>query len=168
VKTNGGLHKMMFGLAAVLFSMSLAAAGSSATAGKVDSCTLLTKAEIQEAIGKPVKDGKPNPNANPAVGIPCEFGIDPYGAVSILAVEATASYSADKIMAGLKKMNIPVTDAPGIGDKSFFADMGYGMLQLNTWKGAHYLILTVMIPGATEAQQKAAAGKLMTKVLGRL
>jgi len=155
---------LAFGLSALAVSAGPAVAG----AGKIDSCTLLTKAEIQEAVGKPVKDGKPNTNANAAVGIPCEFGIDPYGTVSILAVAATPSNAPDQVAAGLKKMKIAVTEAPGIGDRSFFADMGYGMLQLNTWKGPHYLILTMMIPGATEDQQKTAAGKLMGKVLGRL
>ncbi len=149
------------GLAALAVCMN---AGSAA----IDPCTLLTRAEIQEAIGKPVKDGVPNAKANPAVGIPCDFAVEPYGSVSILAVAATPSNAAEQVAAGLKKMNIAVTDAPGIGDRSFFANMGYGMLQLNTWKGPHYLILTMMIPGATEDQQKTAAGKLMAKMLGRL
>ena len=171
MKKSFGVHMTLAaGIAVLLFSLTAAVALASnpGETKKIDPCSLLTKAEVQEAIGQPVKDGKPNTKANAAVGIPCEFGIDPYGAVSILAVEATPSYAPDKVMASLKKMNIAVTDAPGFGDRSFFADMGYGMLQLNTWKGVHYLILTLSVPGATEAQQKAAAGKLMAKVLGRL
>ena len=59
-------------------------------------------------------------------------------------------------------------DAPGIGDKSFFAFPGYGMAQLNTFKGAYYVIMTLMVPGLTEDQHKAPAEKLMKKLLPKL
>jgi hypothetical protein len=42
------------------------------------------------------------------------------------------------------------------------------MTQLNTFKGPVYIIITLMVPGATEIAQKAAAEKLMRKVLPRL
>jgi hypothetical protein len=171
MRKNAGLPSTLAaGIAIFVFSVTGAGARA-ATPGetkKVDPCSLLTKAEIQEILGKPVSDGKLNTKANAAVGLPCEFTVGDYGVVSILAVEATPLNAPDKVMAGLKKMNIQVTDAPGVGDRSFFADMGYGMLQLNTWKWANYLILTLSVPGATEAQQKAAAGKLMGKILPRL
>ena len=169
-KNAGFLSTLAAGLAVLVFAATAAGARASnpAETKKVDPCSLLTKAEIQEILGKPVSDGKLNTKANAAVGLPCEFTVGDYGVVSILAVEAMPSNAPDKVMESLKKMNIQVADAPGIGDRSFFADMGYGMLQLNTWKGLNYLILTLSVPGATEAQQKAAAGKLMGKILPRL
>jgi hypothetical protein len=137
-------------------------------AKKIDTCALLTKAEIQEAIGKNVQDGKLNPNANPAVGAPCEFVVEPYGAFSLFVKPAGPGETADRMIAELSKAKIAVSEAPGIGDRSFYASPGYGMTQLNTFKGPVYIIITLMVPGATEIAQKAAAEKLMRKVLPRL
>ena len=71
-------------------------------------------------------------------------------------------------MAGLSKSKIKTEAAPGFGDRSFFAFPGYGMLQLNTFKGTHYVIMTLLVPGKTEDSQKAPAGKLMQKVLAKI
>jgi hypothetical protein len=54
------------------------------------------------------------------------------------------------------------------GTRSFYASPGYGMTQLNTFKGPTYIIITLLVPEATELAQKAAAEKLMRKVLSRL
>jgi len=53
------------------------------------------------------------------------------------------------------------------GTRSFYASPGYGMTQLNTFKGPT-IIITLLVPDATELAQKAAAEKLMRKVLPRL
>ncbi len=135
---------------------------------KIDPCSLLTKAEIQDALGKPVKDGKLNTKANPVVGQPCEYVVGDYGAFSILVKTTGPGETADKIMAGLAKSGMKTADAPGIGDKSFFAFPGYGMLQLNTFKGTQYAIMTLLVPGLTEDAQKAPAEKLMKLVLPKL
>jgi hypothetical protein len=136
---------------------------------QIDPCSLLTKAEIKEAIGQEVSDGKLNTKANQAVGSPCQYKVGDYGSFSILIKTAGPGENADKVSAELKKMNIAVSDAPaGIGDKSFFSSPGYGMVQLNTFKGTKYLIITMLVPGATEASQKAAAEKLMLKALTKI
>lgn len=81
----------------VAFCLLAAAAAHAQTAGgKVDPCTLVSKAEIQEAIGVKVGDGVLNKKANQAVGFPCEFKVEPYGAVSFLVTAAGPSGSADK------------------------------------------------------------------------
>lgn len=132
---------------------------------KIDACALLTKAEIQAAIGQEVGDGKLNANANPLVGQPCEFKVGAYGVFSILVKTAGPGETADKVMAEFKNRKIAVSDAAGIGDRSFFSSPGYGMIQLNTFKGPRYLIITMLVPGATEAAQKTAAETLMRKAL---
>lgn len=137
------------------------------TPKKVDPCSLLTRDEIQEALGKPVKDGKPNTKANPAVGIPCEYVVGDYGAFSILVKPLGPVETPDKIQSMLAKM-MKTADAPGIGDKSFFAFPGYGMVQLNTFKGPYYVIMTLMVPGLSEDAHKAPAEKLMKKLLAKL
>ena len=150
----------------VIFCFTCMAAAQGAQ--KIDACTLLTKAEIQAAVGQNVGDGKLNTKANPAVGLPCEYVIGSSGAFSILVKTAGPGENADKVMAELKKMKIGVSDAPGIGDRSFFSSPGYGMLQLNTFKGPKYLIITMLVPGASEAVQKIAAEKLMRKALTKI
>ena len=42
------------------------------------------------------------------------------------------------------------------------------MIQLNTFKGSQYLIITMLVPGVTDASQKEAAKKLMLKALTRI
>jgi hypothetical protein len=150
----------------VVFCFTGVAAAQSAQ--KIDACSLLTKAQIQAAVGQNVGDGKPNANANPAAGSLCQYVVGDYGVFSILVKALGPGETADKMMAELKKMKFTVSDAPGIGDRSFFSDPGYGMLQLNTIKGSRYLIITMLVPGATEAAQKTAAEKLMREALTKI
>jgi len=133
-------------------------------AKKIDFCSLLTKAEIQEVLGKPVQDGKLNASG----GSPCQYIVGDFGAFSVLVKPFGPSETPDKILAALNKMKMKTMDAPGIGDKSFFAFPGYGMVQLNTFKGIQYVIMTLMIPDLSEDGQKAPAEKLMKKVLMKL
>ena len=146
-----------------LFACS-ALAGQATGAGKLNPCTLVAKADVQQATGKAVADPKPN-QTNPAV---CDFKVGDFGNVSFTTQRIGAAESADKTIAGLQKLKIPVTEAKGIGDRAFFASPGYGMTQLNAYKGPHYVILTLLIPGASEAQQKTIAEKLMLKALAKL
>lgn len=132
--------------------------------GKLDACTLVTKADIQEAVGASVADGKPNP-AHPQM---CDFKVGDYGMVSFFVRQPNSGETPDKAIAELKKRNIESADAKGIGDRSFFASMGYGMVQLNTYKGTTNVILTVFVPGAPEAKERAIAEKLMLKALPKL
>jgi hypothetical protein len=149
---------------AVVFCFTGVAAAQGAQ--KIDACTLLTKAQIQVAVGQNVGDGKPN--ANPAVGASCQYVIGDYGVFGIVVKPVGPGETADKMMTELKKMKIAVSDAPGIGDRSFFSSPGYGMLQLNTFKGSRYLLITMLVPGATEAAQKTAAEKLMREALTKI
>lgn len=157
-------------LTVVALSLVLTLAGPAAAqeAQKIDACTLLTKAEIQAALGQEVSDGKLNPNANPLVGQPCEYKVGGYGVFSILVKTTGPGETADKVSAELQKRKIAVSDAGAVGDKSFFSSPGYGMIQLNTFKGDKYLIITMLIPGGAEAAQKTAAETLMKTALTKL
>ena len=166
-------HDSVFSARIVLVMIaSLAAlpvlAGYAAAAKPIDACSLLTKEEIQAAVGKPAEAGKPNTRANVAGGSLCDFKVGDYGSVGVMTVPVGSANTYDKTLAGLKKMGTKTEDAPGIGDHSFFAYPGYGMIQLNTWKGSLYIIITLIVPGATEAQEKPMAEKLMGKILEKL
>ena len=137
-------------------------------AKKIDPCSLLTKVEIQEALGNPVQDGKLSTKANPAVGLPCEYVVGDYGVFSILVKPLGPGETPAKILAELNKMKMKTAEASELGDKSFFLFPGYGMVQLNTFKGPYYVIITLMVPGLSEDAQKSPAEKLMKKVLPKL
>jgi hypothetical protein len=168
-QVRGSLKLIFPVLVLLLFSFTILEAQTApGAANKIDPCSLLTKADIQEILGKPVKDGKLNTTANAAVGQSCEYVVGDYGVFSILVKTAGAGETADKVAAGLAKYKTKTSDAPGIGDKSFFAFPGYGMLQLNTFKGTRYIIMTLMFPCLTEDALKEPAEKLMKKVLPKL
>lgn len=138
------------------------------SAGTAEGCALLTRAEIQAALGQPVGDGKPNAKANPMGGIPCEYKVGSAGVFSVVLKDIRPGETPDRIMAELKKLKIAVAEAPGIGERAFFASPGYGMVQLNAFRGGRYLIITLLVPGLSEAAQKAAATKLMQTALKRV
>jgi hypothetical protein len=147
-----------------LFACS-AFAGQAAGAAKLNSCTLVTKADVQQVVGKNhVANPKPK-QTYPAI---CDFKVGDYGYVSFMTQRSGVGDSIDKTFGGLRKLKIPVTEVKGIGDRAFFASPEYGITQLYAYKGPHYIILTLLIPGSSEAQQKAIAEKLILKALAKL
>ncbi len=155
------------GLTAAVLTFGLAGPAG-ARAAPADSCSLLSAAEIQAAVGKPVGAGKPNARANPLVGLPCEYRVGDLGGFSVLVKAAAAGETAASVKAALAKQQIAVAPSAALGDGSFFSSPGYGMVQLNTFKGTSYAIITLMMPGASEAAQKAAAERLMRLVVQKL
>jgi hypothetical protein len=135
-----------------------------ASSNRLDPCTLVSKVEIEQVLGREVDDPQPNPG-NAAI---CDFRFNDQGSVSFTVQRGDAGAMPDRMVAELKKRNIPVTEASGIGDRSFFVSHGYGITQLNTFRGQHYVILTLSIPGATEGSQRAAAAELMQRALSKL
>jgi hypothetical protein len=132
----------------------------------VDPCALLTQAEIQEALGTPAKANKPK--ATQVAALDCSYTVGDYGTFNLLLKPLSASETPDRIYAEFKKRKMTGAELPGVGDRSFFINPGYGMTQLFTFKGARYILITLLVPGATEPAQQAAAAKLMRKLLPRL
>jgi hypothetical protein len=133
-----------------------------------DACSLLTKDEIQAAVGQSVSESTLNPNSGPAVGKPCQYVVGSTGAFSIFVKTVGPGETADKTITALNEMKIATAAVSGLGDSSFFSSPGYGMIQLNTFQGANYLIITLMVPDAAEAAQKSAAETLMRQALTRM
>jgi hypothetical protein len=159
------IHKLAF-LVLVLFLFAAVAAAQPTPAGakKLDPCTLVSKADIQQVVGQNVTG--PTPNASNAAV--CDFKVGDIGGLGFAAQPQRPGETPDKMIAELKKMNIPATEVKGLGDRAFFASPGYGMTQLNAFKGPNYIIITLLIPGAAEAKQKSVAETLMQKVLSKL
>lgn len=147
--------------------VSVPAAGMAAEK-TVDLCALLTQAEIQEALGKPVKAGTLKTHATPAAGADCTFVVADFGSFNILVKPMYAGETPERIKAQFAKMKMKPVDLPNVGDSSFFTSPGFGMTQLQTFKGSKYILFTLLVPGATEPAQQAAAAKLMRKLLPRL
>ena len=156
------MRTLLIPTAALVFFSTMAVA--QVTAGRVDTCKLVTKAEVQLAVGLPVADPKPNAS-NPAL---CDFKVGDYGVVGFAVQPNRPGETPDRIMSELAKRKIQPVEVKGIGDRAFFTSPGYGMVQLNTFKGPNYAIITLMVPGASPEKVKAAAEQLMKKALLKL
>jgi len=129
----------------------------------VDPCSFLTKADIKEATGQDTPGGSVN-KINSTV---CDHVVGAGGVISVTAPTLGPNETPDAIAAALNKQKIKTENATGVGDRAFFASMGYGMIQLNAFKGRHYVIITLMLPGSAEAKTKEVAIKLMAKALAK-
>jgi hypothetical protein len=126
---------------------------------------LLTKAEVQEAVGATVSEGAVNAN-NKSV---CDFKIGDAGSVlNIMLVAKGPGDSGEKTVAELKKRKVIAEVTPGFGDSAYAASPGYGMQQLGVYKGSHQVLVTVLLLGAPEAKSKTAAQAAMRKALARV
>jgi hypothetical protein len=132
-------------------------------ATRVDPCSLLTKADLKEVAGQDSPGGTPNKN-NATV---CDYVVGNGGVLGVSVPPGGPDASPDRIAAELNKRGIKTEDASGIGDRAFFAAMGYGMVQLNAFKGRTYVIITLMLPGAAPEKNKDVAAKLMSKALAK-
>ncbi len=151
----------------VVTAVLLPAASKPAAPAAVDSCSLLTKAQIQEILGVTVKE-KVNTGAVRAASSACEYMVGDYGVFSLLLTQPVAAGYADTLLASFKRNKMKTVDEPGLGDRSFFAMPGYGMTQLNTVGKSSYLLITMLVPGKTEDQLKPLAVKLMKLALAKL
>jgi hypothetical protein len=128
-------------------------------------CALLTKAEVQEAVGAPVSEGVVN-STNKSV---CDFKAGDTGStVGIMLTTKAAADTAERTVSGLKKMKISAEVTPGFGDSAYASSPGYGMQQLGVYKGSNHVIVTVLLLGAPDAKSKTVAQAVMRKALARV
>ena len=142
-------------------SLSAMVAGTS----KQGPCALLTKADVQEAVGAAVSEGVIN-TTNASV---CDFNVGDTGSVvSIMLTAKAPGDSAQKTVAELKKQSIKGEVIPGFGNGAYAASPGYGMQQLGVYKESHHVIVTVFLLGAPETKSKTVAQAVMRKALARV
>ncbi len=130
----------------------------------VSPCSVVTKAEVQEAVGAQVSEGAINPH-NKAV---CDFKAGDSGTISILLTPRTAADKAERTVAELKKRGIQAEVVQGFGESAYASSPGYGMQQLGAFKGSSQVIVTVMLFGKPEAKVKAIGQAIMRKALVRV
>jgi len=131
-------------------------------------CSLLTPAEIQAVVGKPVKPGTAKVQSNPAAGSDCTYVVGDFGSFNVLVKPLQSYETPERIKAQFAKMKMTPTDLPNVGDSSFFTSPGYTMVQLHTFKASQYILFTLLVPGAKETVVQAAAAKLMSLVVSRI
>jgi hypothetical protein len=151
----------------LLFCLSVFLQLAAAQAAKpgLSPCALVTKAEVQEAVGAPVSDGAANAT-NKSV---CDFKIGDTGsAVSIMLTTKGPADSGEKMVAELKKRNMNAEVTPGFGDSAYASSPGFGMQQLGVYKGSNHVIVTLLVMGAPESKSKAIAQAVMRKALTRM
>lgn len=150
------------------FAFAFAPAAAIAAEPAVTPCSLLSAAEIQAALGKPVQPGKLKTQANPAAGSDCSWMVGDIGSFNFLIKPLSSSETPERIKAEFARRKMAPLDLPKLGDCSFFTSPGYGMVQLHTIKGARYLLFTTLVPGVNEPALRAAAEKLMRAVLAKI
>ena len=141
---------------------------ASAQSPQPAACNLLTAAEIKAAVGINVGKMAINPKMNAAAGVLCDFEFPDAGAGGIAVRQLRPGETPEKVMAELGQQKIKTANAPGIGVPSFFAYPGYGMVQLNSFKGTTHLMLQLMVFAKPQEAVQAAAEKLMRSALARV
>jgi hypothetical protein len=132
----------------------------------VSPCSLVTKAEVQSAVGgATVSEGSLNPH-NKMV---CDFKIGASGSnLNVMLAPAAPGDNAARTAAELKKRRINAETVAGFGDSAYTSSPGYGMQQLGVYKGSHHVIVTVMLFGSPDAKVKGVAQAVMRKALARV
>jgi hypothetical protein len=146
----------------------LGARAAAAQSPAVDPCTLLTPAEIKIATGLEVRNMAINKQMDPAAGALCDFKLGDLGSGGIVIHQLRPGETRETMMVELLKRKIDCLDAPTLGVPSFYASPGYGMVQLNSFKGETQVIVQLLIIGKTSVDTMAMTAKLMRAALVRV
>ncbi|MBI4892340.1 MAG: hypothetical protein HY821_17080 [Acidobacteria bacterium] len=149
-------------ISAIALTAFLLPATAIAAAG--DPCALVTKAEVQAAVGGAVSGSAVN-KLNKHV---CDFALSQAGSVlNVTWSSKSPADSAQKTVAELAKRNIKAEVVQGFGESGYRSSPGFGMQQLGAYKGSSHIIVTAMLMGAPEAKVKAALEAVMKAALAR-
>ncbi len=130
-------------------------------------CTVVTKAELEQVLGRPVSGGAEHLAS--AAQSTCDYASGD-GEITIALVHSGDKLDADEEMKELKKI-LPkgaVREASGIGVRAFFLDIPHAGAQLHVLRGEHdYLMISVLGLGGP-AEVSSAAVQIARKALDRL
>jgi hypothetical protein len=163
MKTHNILNLLFTFFVVIFIGFSVSAEGKS-----LDPCSLLSPAEIQEVMNKPVKPGTLKTNANPMAGADCTFMVSDIGSLNILIKPLQTGETAERLKTAFAKMKMVPADVTGLGDSAFFTSPGMEMVQLHVLYGKHYILFTIMVPGMKEIEIRPLAEKLMRTALTRI
>jgi hypothetical protein len=155
-------------IALAVLALTMIPAGVTAADKAIDPCSLLTPAEIQAVVGKPVKAGTPKVQSNPLAGADCTYVIGDFGSFNVLHKPLQRGETPEVFKAQFAKMKMAPVDLPGVADAAFFTSPGFGMVQLHAFKGSKYILFTLLVPGLNEQSTRPMAAKLMKTVASRI
>jgi hypothetical protein len=132
----------------------------------VTACAAVSKADVEQALGRSVSDGKEQTDATEST---CDYtGV--YGQVTVTIQRLPARPDIAAEIDSLKR-SIPgsaVRDAEGLGSRAFFLDIAGAGTQLHVIRGEKdYLLISVLGFGEA-AQVSAAAERIARKALDRM
>jgi hypothetical protein len=146
------------------------AQGKAVPPGKgADACTLVSKAEIEEAMGLKLQDGKKNPNMqNAGVLSSCDYSTQSGGQVSILIRQNPTKYVPGTEKAEFEKQGMKLTYLKGLGTTAALMDMmgmGSGLI---VFRGDYdYVQVSAMMSGVDGKLLPPRLEKLTRLVLDR-
>ncbi len=130
------------------------AASAQEARSRIDACSLVTKAEVEAAVGRPVPEPKKQQAGNVAA---CSY-MDPQTGMVIVVFEVFAGNDAAQARDVFKQRSqsaAPVQSVSGLGD-----DARWNMVSkaLNVLKGKY--VVSVATPRGLDAAKKLAASAL--------
>ena len=110
-----------------------------------DACALVTKAEIEQALGVKLGDATKNPRMqNPGVLSSCDYSSPAGGQVSVLIRRTTAKYVIGSEKAEFEKQGMKLRYTQGLGTTAFFIDMSIGGNPTETTAGLETIARLVL------------------------
>ena len=134
-----------------------------------NACTIVAKAELEQAFGVKLGDGAKNPRMqNPGVLSSCDYAAPDGGSVAVLIRRNALKYVPGSEKAEFEKQGMKLKYTTGLGTTAFFVDM-FGMgTSLGVFRGDYdYVQLSAMGTGGAEAARSAALAKAAKLVLER-
>lgn len=128
-------------------------------------CTLVTKADIEQAIGTPVGYGVPQMTAREDV---CAYSNPNGTTVKISVYRSQNKRNLSTLADGARKAlpNATVRELPGLGEKALLVEYPKGGTMLSVYRGGDALV--VMVYGiANGAKADAAVEKIARKAFSR-
>jgi hypothetical protein len=145
--------------------VSPALASAQAPGKGADACTIVSKVEIEQALGLKLKDGVKDPKMqNAGVLSSCDYGAGANGQVGVLLRRNSVKYVPGTEKAEFEKQGMKLTYIKGLGTTAAFMDM-FGMgTGLIVFRGDYdYLQVSAMM---TDVNAKVLTERL--EKLGRL
>lgn len=162
-------------VARILFlgmAFSLCLKGVCLAGGKLDACSLLTKAEVEAVLGDAIKEpkqGNYTPGTSDTAEIAnCDYRVEGRALQSV-ALMARISPEPDNtpeainsVRESFKRMGSAPVEVKGVGDVAI-----WGRNMLNVFKGENRSFIVTVIGAKDEAAAMEQAKTLALKVLGR-
>ncbi len=116
----------------------------------VDACTIVSKAEIEQALGLTLADGKKEPRMqNPGVLSSCDYSAGAGGTVSVLLRQNATKWVKGTEKAEFEKQGMKLNYTTALGETAAFIDMMGMGTGLAVFRGDYdYIQVSAMMTGA--------------------